>query len=173
MPGPLPNQQRRRRNAPAIPTTRLPAAGFAGPIPKCPYDLGRAGKAWWRWAWRTPSAAAWGPGDTYAIARRAQLEDDSEALTLPAVDLADYLDVDDSEALRCLADALRRLKALAGNRVTLMKEMRELDKRFGLDPKAIAELRWSLEAPAPEPTEGGGTVVRPDRWASMTVADSA
>lgn len=173
MPGPLPEEQRRRRNAPAIPTTKLPAEGYAGRIPKCPYTLGPKGKAWWRWAWRTPSAAAWGVGDTYYVARRAALEDDLAALELPALDLAEYLDVEDSQALKRLTDAIKRLKGLAGGRTSVQKLMGELDKRVGLDPKALAELRWTISPPVDPAGTSPGKVVTSDRWSNLQVADTA
>ena len=121
--GPLPNPNRRRRNAPTIPTTSLPAGGRKGRAPKVPagYELRDAGAAWWRWAWSLPQAVAWDDGSHYALARRAQLED-----TLGAVAVDD-----------------------ARSRLSLLKEMRELDRRFGLDPKAMAELRWTIVAEEP------------------------
>src|SRR4051812_39596724 len=74
MPGPLPSPTRRRRNAPTIPTTELPASGRAGRIPKPPSwaHLGTAGQAWWKWAWRTPQSAGWGlaTGHEVMISRR-------------------------------------------------------------------------------------------------------
>lgn len=73
--GPLPDPNRRRTNAPTIPTTNLPASGRKGRLPKSPLELGDAGAAWWRWAWRLPQACGWSVGDLYAIARRAHLED--------------------------------------------------------------------------------------------------
>jgi hypothetical protein len=126
--GPLPDPNSRRRNKPTIPTTSLPAGGRKGRIPKVPasYALLTAGTAWWRWAWTLPQAAAWDDGSHYALARRAQLEDTMAALA-----------VDD-----------------ARGRLSVLKEMRELDRRFGLDPKAMAELRWTIvaeEAPAAKP----------------------
>lgn len=75
MRGPLPNPDRRRRNAPTIPTTELPAGGYRGTMPSSPYRLGVRGRAWWKWAWRTPQAAAWGESARYVVARRALLED--------------------------------------------------------------------------------------------------
>jgi hypothetical protein len=175
--GPLPEsgvRTVRRRNAPTIPTTKLPAEGYAGPIPKSPYTLGPRGKAWWRWAWRTPSAAAWGLGDTYYVARRAALEDDLAALELPTLDLGEYLDIEDSQALKRLTDAIKRLKGLAGGRTGVLKLMGELDKRLGLDPKALAELRWTIKPPVDVDTESPtAKVVTSDRWAKLKVADTA
>ena len=54
------------------------------------------------------------------------------------------------ERLNYLSQLLAKLKALAGGRVTLLKEMRELDKVLGLTPKAMAELRWSIKEPDEE-----------------------
>lgn len=75
MAGPLPDPNARRRNAPTIPTTELPAGGREGPAPECPYKLLKRGKAWWAFAWSSPQAAAWDDGSLYTIARRAMLED--------------------------------------------------------------------------------------------------
>ena len=84
--GPLPKPGARRRNAPTIPTTSLKADGRGVPAPDSPYALGEAGAAWWEWAWALPQACAWDDGALYAVARRAQLEDDMVAL-----ELNDYL----------------------------------------------------------------------------------
>lgn len=77
MPGPLPKPagQRRRSNPATIPTTNLPCRGRTGPTPRSPIKLGAAGTAWWKWAWKTPQAAAWDVGNANFIARRANLED--------------------------------------------------------------------------------------------------
>src|SRR5687768_7619732 len=94
MPGPLPEPEetRRRRNAPTIPTTELPLAGRTEDPPDVPdtYVLRAAGVAWWEWAWRLPQACAWDGGALYVAARRAQLEDD-----LVVLDDADGFDVAD------------------------------------------------------------------------------
>lgn len=164
-PGPLPGSQTRRKNAPTIPTTRLPAGGRKGRPPNLPagYVLGKAGQSWWRWAWATPQAAAWDIGSRYTIARRAQLEDDLAALGTFDPDSLNWVfanvDVSQEDAL---ADALKflgviigQLKRLAGDKLAVEREMRELDKRLGLDPKALAELRWTIvadEKPATKPS---------------------
>lgn len=156
MPGPLPNPNRRRRNAPTIATKNLPAKGRKGRLPKPPYELGDAGLAWWKWAWRTPQSTQWDQGALYAAARRAQFEDDIEALaSVESLDVSELLD-DDGTRLKAL---IMRLKRLAGGYVTVAREMRELDKRLGLDPKALEELRWHIAAedddeaaPAPQDT---------------------
>ncbi len=152
---PKPAATRRRRNAPTIPTTNLPAGGFTGRSPRCPYTLGDAGKGWWKWAWRTPSAAAWGPGDTFAIARRATLEDDLAALPLPPINSAEDLDL-----FKAISTARTRTQRLAG----------DLDKRLGLDPKAIPELRWSLVEDEPKPDDKPGLTAVPDAWRTAASA---
>lgn len=139
MPGPLPDPNRRRRNAPTIPTTELPAGGRKGRKPKPParLDLGDAALEWWRWAWSTPQAAAWdGGGFEEFLARRAALEDDLAALDT----VAERIDSDDDYLL----ELVRRLGALAGGRLALLREMRELDDRLGLTPKGMAALRWRV-----------------------------
>jgi hypothetical protein len=154
MPGPLPTKNPRRRNQPAIPTTLLPAGGFAGPYPRPPkwVELGAAGKAWWRWAWHLPQAAGWSAGDLVAIARRASIEDDLAALRqVRGLNVEDVLTlvVEDEvdTALRHLEFLARSLAALASNKITLCREARELDDRLGLTPKAMASLRWKIAAP--------------------------
>lgn len=144
MPGPLPNPQRRRRNAPTIPTTVLPAEGREGSPPRCPIKLGKAGRAWWRWAWSTPQAAAWTPGNLYALAHRASLEDDLVALEVEPLNLIDL--VEDDKLGQTLRAVIVRLQSLAVGRLKVLQEMRESDKQFGLTAKGMADLRWSIAA---------------------------
>ena len=146
--GPLPTKNPRRRNAPTVPTTNLPARGRTAAVPKPPagVELGRAARAWWAWAWKTPQAAAWSAGDAYALARRARLEDDLEALELTDdFDLGELLMLDeDTDATRRLEEVIRKLKALAGGKMSVLREARELDDRFGLTARATAQLRWTI-----------------------------
>jgi hypothetical protein len=145
--GPLPNPNARRRNAPTIPDTVLPASGRAGEAPGCPYDLARAGSAWWAWAWSTPQASKWDAGALYVVARRAVLEDELAALALFDADefsLRDLLSGSDPEAVSRVEWAIGTLKRLASGSTGLMREMRELDNRLGLNPKAMADLRWTV-----------------------------
>lgn len=149
MPGPLPTGTARRRNAPTIAGTVLPSEGRQGSVPKPPRwrKLGPSGKAWWAWAWRTPQAAAWPDSMIDFVARRAALEDDLRTLDeAPVLDLEDVLDVEPSERLRAVEAIIRRLHSLAGGRLAVMREMRELDNRLGLNPKALGELRWTIAA---------------------------
>jgi hypothetical protein len=160
-PGPLPDPNARRRNK-RKPGTPLPLAGPSGPTPKCPYALAKSGKKWWKWAWKLPQATAWDDGAVYFVARRAQLEDALAALDEPE-DLVERIHnsmlrtlesdapEDVPERLNYLGLLMAKLKALAGGRVTLLKEMREMDNKLGLNPKAFADLRWTLEVPDEEP----------------------
>lgn len=160
-PGPLPTEDPLRNNAPTIPTTKLPAGGFTGKAPRVPksYELADAGKAWWRWAWKTPQAAAWSSGDTYALARRASLEDELAAIgSIPEVDVAEVLAAaisadGDPDEMRKVSDALEwllsALQKAAGPANAVRREMRELDDRFGLTAKGMAQLRWKIVAAEP------------------------
>lgn len=119
MPGPLPTGKAVRRNAPTIPTTRLPVSGRKGRAPNPPdwVTLGEAGAAFWAWAWKQPQALAWDTGTRPALARRAMLED------------------------------LFMAAAAVGDRVEgLLSRMESLDVQLGLTPKAMAQLRWQIVA---------------------------
>lgn len=114
--------------------------------PKCPYELRTFGDAWWRWAWNTPQSKNWDDGALYAVARRASLEDDLAALESDDVSVADILGLDDEQAMaRELDWLIGRLRSMAAGRVSLMKEMRELETQLGLGPKAMAGLGWKPE----------------------------
>lgn len=145
MPGPLPASVRRRRNAPTIPTTELPAAGRPGPIPKPPKwtPLGTNGAAFWRWVWHTPMAAGWSDGHLATVARRAALEDDLAALaTVESLDANDVI----GELDPIVRALIQQLASLATGRLAVVREMRELDKVLGLTPKGMADLRWTIVA---------------------------
>lgn len=132
MSGPLPSPDRRRRNAPTIPTTSLPVGGRRGETPAVPswVVLGEAGLAWWVWAWGTPQAAAWDAGSVSVVARRASLED------------------------RFAAADERSVAAIS-------RAMEPLENRLGLTPKGLAELRWKIVADVEDEDEqgGGATVI--------------
>lgn len=167
-PGPLPAANARRTNTASIPTTRLPAGGRKGRPPNPPegYNFAEAARNWWKWAWGTPQACAWDAGARYAVARRAQLEDSLAALDRfdpGALEgfFADFrVGSDLGDALGELGEIIGRLQSLAGGRLAVSREMRELDKRLGLDPKALAELRWVIvadETPAAKPKPSAPT----------------
>jgi hypothetical protein len=171
MSGPLPDEKRRRRNAPTIPTTELPASGRQTDPPEVPasYEFGEAAQAWWDWAWHLPQACAWDDGALYAAARRARLEDDLVALEdadhlssvldeMLAVAVMEESPLELKDRLRSIGLTMGKLKSLAGGSTSLMKEMRELDNKLGLNPEALAKLRWKIhddgeEAPAKKPAK--------------------
>lgn len=146
--GPLPTKNPRRRNKPTIPTTELPARGRKGAAPKPPVPLGKRSGAWWKWAWSLPQAAGWSDGDLYALTRRALLEDDLEAIELvDGFNLGWLIGADDErQAVKQLEAVIGKLKALAGGKLGILREARELDNRFGLTAKGLADLRWKIVA---------------------------
>lgn len=171
--GPLPNPDRRRTNAPTIPTTHLPSTGRSGPVPRPPswVNLDKAGKGWWAWAWKTPQAAGWSVGDLAMIARRAGLEDDLSYLAdVKGLDALAALGMDDSELVRLV----RGLAPLATGKLQILREMRELDDRLGLTPKGMAQLRWKIVDTEPESKPAGSSITAvanlDDRRARLTGA---
>jgi hypothetical protein len=161
MSGPLPSENRRRRNAPTIPTTKLPVGGRTEPTLRVPtwVKLGKSGRAWWKWAWSTPQACAWAPGHESMVGRRAALEDDLAAIgTVHSLDAFDLLEALEPDAAQTVRDLIGRLAGLASGRLAIYREMRELDDRLGLTPKGMAALRWTIVAdpttPATGPAEG-------------------
>lgn len=161
--GPLPNANARRTNKPTVAPTVLPAEGRGGRAPAVPkaYKLGKHGAAWWRWAWKLPQATQWDAGTVYFAARRAQLEDDLAAIKRDdQVDLEDLLAGADPEAIKRVEFALGALVRVASGTKSLMSEMRELDNRLGLNPKALLDLRWTIAEPQPAAAPAGGDVAQ-------------
>lgn len=144
--GPLPTGTAIRRNAPTIPTTSLPASGRKAPVPDPPaeYYLGTSALDWWGWAWRTPQACAWDDGALFAVARRAQLEDDLFTIENIDLDLDFLIGEEPDEAAQHLTFLIGKLKALAVGKLAVAREARELDDRLGLTPKGLAALRWKI-----------------------------
>lgn len=147
--GPLPTGTAIRRNKPTIPTTSLPVSGRTTEVPDPPttYEFGPAAADWWGWAWRTPQACAWDDGSLFAVARRAQLEDDLRTLEHIDIDLEFLLgegEENQHESARTLTFLIGKLKGMAGGKLSVAREMRELDDRLGLTPKGLAANRWKI-----------------------------
>lgn len=161
MPGPLPDPKRRRRNAPTIPTTNLPASGRKGDAPTVPAGvvLGKAGKAYWLWAWHTPQSAAWGVGQGFEriVARRAMLEDDLVALER-CEEIEGLLEAVESSSRQVLQSLITRLLGLATGRLAVMQKMLDIEDRLGLTPKGREQLRWVVidDTPAKEEVTAPG-----------------
>ena len=101
------------------------------------------------------------------MARRASLEDDLAALE--AVQGLDFDDLLGEKAMEVRL-AVQHVAALATGRLQIVREMRELDDRLGLTPKAMAQLRWTIKGEGsvgsqePTPAPAPGNVVTPERW---------
>lgn len=76
MPGPLPkpDEERRRRNAPTIPTTDVPLSGYAGEVPEPTVPLGDLARRFYDRAWRSSAAAAWLADEADTVAEWAGLK---------------------------------------------------------------------------------------------------
>jgi hypothetical protein len=125
------------------------------PAPPDLYEFGPRGSDWWGWAWLTPQACAWDDGALFVVARRAQLEDDLHALENVEIDLDFLIGEEPGEAARNLQAMIQRIKSLAGGRLAVTREMRELDDRLGLTPKGLAALRWTIVDAAPAKPASG------------------
>lgn len=111
---------------------------------------------WWVWAWSLPQSFGWSVGDHSALWRRASIEDDLAALR--DIDGLSMLDLEggDADAVRWL---VRELASLVTGKLSLFREARELDGKFGLTPKGLADLRWSIVEDNVEKVTGGDSVV--------------
>lgn len=114
MPGPLPVPGAARRNAPTIPTTALPASGRKGPAPDLPGDVKLGSAGAAWWEW------AW------HTPQAAAWDAGSLYVVARRARLQDLLE-SDGEVNAAMA-----------------REIRELDDRLGLTPKALAALRWKI-----------------------------
>lgn len=101
------------------------------------------------------------------VARRASLEDDLAALeNVRGLDAFEALTEEEEMAFRRL---IQRLSALATGRLAILREIRELDDRLGLSPKAMLAMRWEIvgDAPVEVETDDEVTTRRQDRRARL------
>lgn len=143
MAGPLPNENRVRRNGtPGF--LQLPIEGYQGAIPNFPLDDATMDELGiWADLWRTPQATMWirlGRGMVRIIARYVR------NLTI-------------LEADRHATVAVAHLNG----------ECRQIEDRLGLSPKAMATLRW--EVPADELAETRTQKVKSTRARVAAVDD--
>lgn len=74
MPGPLPTENPRRRNAPTLPTDALPLTGTDVEPPEPIEPLSELEQRYFDWAWSTPAASAWHSSDAEVVAEWARLK---------------------------------------------------------------------------------------------------
>ena len=74
MPGPIPDDNARRRNAPTLPTDSLPMDGASIDPPAPIEPLDEVEQRYYVWAWSTPAAAAWHSSDAEIVAEWARLK---------------------------------------------------------------------------------------------------
>ena len=134
MPGPLPkpDEQRRRRNAPTIPTTNLPVSGYRGPIPEPSEELGDDLSAKYEELWRSPMGAAWHESDADVVVELVRLR-------------------------RATSKLLDRGEFPPGH---VTGRIGAIEDRLGLTPKARAGLRWRIVDDPPDEDEENETVGR-------------
>jgi hypothetical protein len=127
-----PAEQRRRRNVqtPAA-VVRLPVEGRKGRAPKFPLQGESEGESvLWRELWKTPQAVMWersGPGTVRLVARYVRLLLPVESPEFGGGDEKGY------------------------SQAQLLGEVRQLEDRLGLSPKAMQALKWVVDDDADEP----------------------
>lgn len=135
-PAPKPTEDRRRTNEPTFGWTDLPAAGREGPPPAMSDDHDYSEFAeWWADLWSSPQAEAW---DQSGRTMFGYLECKRLLNTIEIVQRADG----------------RELAVPAAPRTAILAEMRQIEDRHGLNPKAMMQLRWRIVdgvAPAVKP----------------------
>jgi hypothetical protein len=153
MPGPAPNPEARRRNA-RVGTVKLPAKGRQGDAPPWPvgWSPSRRMDAIWSDLWATPQASAWERGTFTRVVARY-------------VDCLVHLerDLDEIEDPKVYA-------ALLTAQTKLLPEVRQLEDRLGLNPKAMRALLW--EVAADELAEARAEVAAPTQRRKLKVAGS-
>lgn len=122
---PKPDAERRNKSPHEFGWTDLPAAGRQGPPPPMPdtEDYGEL-EEWWADLWSSPQATAW----------------DQSGRTLHGLLHAKWLLTETEVVVR---DG-RELAVAAAPRASLLSEMRQIEDRHGLNPKAMLQLRWRI-----------------------------
>jgi hypothetical protein len=146
MPGPLPTENPRRRNALTLPTDSLPLTGRVGDIPDPIEDLKPLERQYYVWAWSTPAAAAWHDSDAEIVAEWARLK----------VLIARYM-----------AGEIMKGESVAEVPSAILSQITNREDRLMLSP--IARKKGRAKIVDAEPSKavtqtGDGTVVTPERW---------
>lgn len=154
MPGPLPDENARRRNAPTLPTDSLPMSGARVEAPAPIEDLDGLESRYFDWAWSTPAAAAWHSSDVEIVAEWARLK---------------------AYASRCLRGEVLKKSKDGEFPVELssavLTQITNREDRLMLSPMARKKGRAKIVADELTQTvqpssrkSGDGVVVTPDRW---------
>lgn len=111
-----PDGQKVTRHAPTFDWVILPASGRKGPVPKLPGGTKwlKATREAWADLWSSPQAVAW----------------DQSGRTLHSW----------AEAHHALQEAKKDGKSVT----PILAEMRSIEDRHGLNPKAMLQLRWRI-----------------------------
>lgn len=124
---PKPDAERRTRHQQEFGWTDLPAAGRQGPPPPMPDTEDYSELAdWWADLWSSPQAVAW----------------DQSGRTLHGLLHARWLLTETEVVVR----NGHELAVAAAPRAALLSEMRQIEDRHGLNPKAMMQLRWRIVA---------------------------
>lgn len=145
MPGPLPTGQARRRNAPTITNTTLPASGHDGDVPDPVGTLTKPEREFYDWAWSTPAAAAWHWSDAEIVAEWARLK---------------------ALAMRYHRGRVKRRGEIQDLPSALLQQITAREDRLMLSPGARLKSRATIAdgEPAGAGVMRDGNVVTPERW---------
>jgi len=152
MPGPLPDDNARRRNAPTLPTDSLPVDGLTVDPPDPIEDLGDVEQRYYVWAWSTPAAAAWHSSDAEIVAEWARLK----AYVSRTMRGEVTKQVGEFEVAVDLSSAV-------------LTQITNREDRLMLSPMARKKARAKIVAPKSEEStspdqSSDGVVLTPDRW---------
>lgn len=149
-PAPKPADQRRRRNQPTFPTTRIPAAGRGDrPAPAWPAGVTsrkppKAMAAIWEQLWAKPQAKVW---------EEQRLED---------------------VVARYCVMRHRQMTSPDGELKKFAAEVRMLEDRLGMNSAAMLKLRWEIVTDEPDADDRPLASVSPiRRVAAVDPADAA
>lgn len=127
---PKPDNEKVTRHEPQFAWTNLPVSGRAGAAPKLPAKA-QAGLAW------LPQTRKWW-ATLWACPQATQWREDDDQLV----------------RLAALTDRFWRGEGTGGE----LNEIRQIEDRHGLNPKAMMQLRWRIVADeqltAPDPVKG-------------------
>lgn len=143
MPGPLPKSadKRTRRNSATFETVMLPAEGRTGPVPRWPLS-GRT-PAGWKALWRMPQAIMWEKaGCVHIVARMLRI--------------------------RTLVEDPMYLEDITAS---ALSELRLMEDRLGMSPKALRDLRWAIQEEQAEEEPKEANPARGSRRARLRVME--